>query len=610
MNNIIDFNLTNLRTPSGAVEKNTVITFKVKIPRSFAFKNIFVTIEDDFHNIVSEKKLKWMGFYEDLDVYSIDIKLNETGLYWYFFKGMSFDENIFISKKDGSTCFSDIVYDRYQITVFDEKFTTPDWIKGGIFYQIFVDRFYSKGEVKVKDSAVMHENWNDTPYYKPVNGEVLNNDFFGGNLKGIISKLDYIKSLGTTCIYLNPIFEAYSNHKYDTADYMNVDSMFGTNEDFITLCSEAKKRGMYVILDGVFNHTGSDSIYFNKKGNYNSLGAYQSTDSPYYSWYSFGNFPDDYESWWGIKTLPQVNENDKSYQNFILGENGVIKTWLRRGAMGFRLDVADELPDSFLKKIRKSLKDENNDALLIGEVWENASNKIAYEKRKEYLFGEELDSVMNYPFKNAIIDFIRNKNEKALKFAINDILNTYPKQVTDCLMNMLSTHDTVRIITALAGENMDGKSKEEKENVFIPKENLEFAIKMLKMASLIQYTLPGVPCLFYADEAGLEGYEDPLNRRCYPYGMENEDLIEWYTLLGKIRNKNEVFIDGDLKLIYAKDGAIVYKRTNGKSEITVGVNRGENDITIDTVKPHINLLTGKKTDEIYILKSNEMMLLK
>ena len=207
------------------------------------------------------------------------------------------------------------------------------------------------------------------PYYKAeqFGGEYLSNDFFGGNLDGVRKKLPYLKELGITAIYLNPIFTAYSNHKYDTGDYESIDPMFGDNGLFECLCKEAEERGIRVILDGVFNHTGSDSKYFNKDGTYPTVGAYQSEDSPYFGWYKFTKHPDEYECWWGIKTLPAVNENEPSFVDYSLtAPDAIIKKWLHLGASGWRLDVADELPSEFIKTMRREVKSAKEDAVIIG----------------------------------------------------------------------------------------------------------------------------------------------------------------------------------------------------------------------------------------------------
>ncbi len=381
--------------------------------------------------------------------WSITLSISEIGLYYYTF---SIEKEGFISCGYLETGELSNTPKGFLLTVYSKDYQTPEWFKGGVMYQIFPDRFCKQGTMPDIKGRIARDDWGGIPSYKPNEfGKVLNNDFFGGNFKGIESKLDYLQSLGVTTVYLNPVFEASSNHRYDTSDYKKIDPILGTETDFANLVNSAKQKGIRIILDGVFNHTGDDSVYFNKYGKYDSIGAYQSKDSPYYTWYSFHEFPDKYASWWGIDILPEVNEQSQEYQNFIFGEGGVLKKWLGFGIGGYRLDVADELPDFFLKKLRKSVKESNPNAIIIGEVWEDASNKIAYSKRREYLQGYELDSVMNYPLKEAIIGYIFNGSANHLLQAVRVLINHYPKQTLDCLMNILGTHGTARILTVLGG---------------------------------------------------------------------------------------------------------------------------------------------------------------
>ena len=521
--------------------------------------------------------------------WSVSVRINEIGLYFYTF---SVDGEGFISCGDMQMgCITEYPQG-FLLTVTSKDYQTPDWFKGGVMYQIFPDRFCKEGTTPDIKGRVIREDWGGTPTYRPnEQGKVLNNDFFGGNFKGIQSKLPYLKELGITTVYLNPIFEAASNHRYDTSDYMHVDPILGTEDDFLELLNEAKKQGISLILDGVFNHTGDDSVYFNKYGRYPSVGAYQSKDSPYYSWYSFTEFPNKYESWWGIDILPQVNEDSKEYQEFIFGEKGVLKKWLRFGIGGYRLDVADELPDFFLKGLRKSVKSENPNAIIIGEVWEDASNKIAYSQRREYLQGYELDSVMNYPLKEAIIHYIFSEKAVDLLRCVRNLIDHYPKQTLDCLMNILGTHDTARILTVLGGIYCHNKDEMASSNAYLSETAKEAAIKKLKMAAVLQYTLPGVPCIYYGDENGMEGHIDPFCRRCFEWDNKNEELIDFYKKLGVIRNSNrEIFKDGEFIEITTADGLLIYARENKNGAIYIAVNNSS--------KTHLLQMPSKTTDLI------------
>ena len=497
--------------------------------------------------------------------WQIRIKINERGLYYYRFRiegAGDVCENAdimgLLNPENGKS---------FLLTVYDASFKTPKWFKGGVMYQIFPDRF-AKGSMRdigiMPDivGRVLRDDWGGEPSYRPnAQGKVLNNDFFGGNFKGIEEKLPYLKDLGVNIVYLNPIFEAASNHRYDTSDYMKIDPILGTKEDFERLVKAAKKQGIRLILDGVFNHTGDDSVYFNKYGNYPSLGAYQSKDSPYYSWYNFDEFPDKYSSWWGIDILPEINESSEAYQEFIFGEEGVLKTWLASGIGGYRLDVADELPDFFLKKLRNSVKTSNSEAIIIGEVWEDASDKVAYSQRRKYFHGFELDSVMNYPWKEGIIRYLLTGNSKEFIRVVRAIIDHYPKQSLDCLMNILGTHDTARILTVLGGITCKNKDEMAQETAYLPENDKKMAVEKLKMATVLQFTLPGVPCIYYGDENGMEGHIDPFCRRCFDWEHLNEELIEHYSKLSKIRETyRKIFAEGTWKEIFAENGLLIYKR--------------------------------------------------
>lgn len=524
--------------------------------------------------------------------WTITLALEQIGLYYYNF---SIEGEGFLSCGEMELGrITDRPYG-FLLTVCSAEYKTPEWFKGGVMYQIFPDRFCKKGTMPDITGRISREDWGGDPIYRPnEQGKVLNNDFFGGNFKGIESKLPHLKDLGVTTIYLNPIFEAASNHRYDTSDYMKVDPILGTEEDFASLVSAAKDMGIRIILDGVFNHTGDDSVYFNKYGHYSSVGAYQSVDSPYYSWYSFQDFPKRYSSWWGIDILPEVNKNSEEYQNFIFEKGGVLKKWLGFGIGGYRLDVADELPDFFLKKLRRSVKESDPNAIIIGEVWEDASNKIAYSKRREYLQGYELDSVMNYPLKDAIIGFIQSGNAARLLHTVRVLINHYPKQTLDCLMNILGTHDTARILTVLGGIYCRNKDEMAEKSAYLSESAKQKAIEKLKMAAVLQYTLPGVPCVYYGDENGQEGHIDPFCRRCFDWERLNEKLIAFYRQLGAIReNYREIFKDGTFQELILDGGFVLYKRTKDGADIYTYANNSSKRYLLNLPKPVAELLTNE-----------------
>ena len=488
-----------------------------------------------------------------------------------------------------------------QLTVYEEYGAAPDWFGRGVSYQIFPDRFCRS---RVPDPAglvgdrTVHENWQDTPEFRPdERGEIRNRDFFGGDLAGIISKLDYLKSLGVTTLYLNPIFEAASNHRYNTADYMAIDPMLGTAEDFRALCREAHARGMRVLLDGVFNHTGSASRYFNADGFYPELGAAQSKDSPYYNWYHFTHWPDSYDAWWGIKTLPAVEENQASYRDFIIrSEDSVVRHWLRCGADGWRLDVADELPDDFIAELRQAMDAEKPDCLLLGEVWEDGSNKIAYDRRRKYLLGRETHGLMNYPFRTAALDWLCGGDAAAFRESMEQLRENYPSPAFYSAMNFLSTHDTPRILTLLGGEPTPA-DKAERAAAQLSPASRELARRRLMLGALLLYTFPGSPTVYYGDEAGMEGYEDPLNRRTFPWGAEDEELLRWYRKLGQLRGGRPSLQRGDICYLYADGSGLALRRQWDGEVTTAAMNSGKEPLTMTLSWPHpiaTDAMTGQQ----------------
>ena len=558
------------------------------------FDECFLVLRAD-----GQERVYWRMPKIDNEQFKITLKLYKIGLYFYSFllKKGSYERR-FWRQPDQS---SGSVYEReWQITVYDKTFKPLKKFGSGIMYQIFPDRFCQGGEYKQGFEERFHANWGDTPSFAPnenprAGGRVINNDYFGGDLKGIEKKLDYLKALGVTEIYLNPIFEAHSNHRYNTADYMKIDPTLGTLDDFKSLCKKAHKLGMKIILDGVFSHTGSDSIYFNKEQRYEG-GAFNSKESEYFSWFNFKKWPNDYDSWWGFMTLPETNENDEKFSQFITGEGGVIDYWMKQGADGFRLDVADELPDSFIEKIRTAVKRANPDGILYGEVWEDASNKEAYHVRRRYLLGYELDSVMNYPFKEAIVNFVQgNFDGTVFLNSIMDILENYPKPSVDVLMNLLGTHDTERILTRLVGEPSGNRGRDWQSVQKLNQNQLERGYRMLKLASLLQYTLPGIPCVYYGDEILTEGYRDPFNRTCFDWEKlkDGNDTLDWYLRLGQLRHESPSLDGGDFLPLYGEPGLTSFIRLKDGYELYVAVNASDHE-------RQAWLLPGWQNDEVVI----------
>jgi len=572
---IFDSHDEQFRCPQGAIAQGDSLVLRIFVSRALSPYGVTLRLwKDDqefLYNMIRTNSFDHTPYGDFLEEYSINVSCETLGLMWYCFivntpvKPLYCLNNPSLLGGKGDVCES-IDYNRsFQITVYKNDFTTPLWAKGATMYQIFPDRFYKKGGFLSKKHENLHENWFDEPDYKidQALGYYPANDFFGGNFKGIEEKLDYLKSLNVDVVYLNPVFEAFSNHRYDTGDYETVDSLLGTNEDFIHLLKSAKKKGIRIILDGVFSHTGSDSKYFNRNGNYNTLGAYQSKDSPYYDWYDFEEFPNKYDSWWGVWSLPCVKELTPAYMDYILkNKNSIIKRWIKAGLSGWRLDVADELPDEFLVELRKCVKEADADALILGEVWEDASNKVSYNELRKFLWGEELDTVMNYPLKNAIVDFLTEKiSANDFKLRVLSLRENYPESTFYCLMNFLSTHDSERILTRLctSAENM----LREEQAVYVPDEDTFIKAKALsKLAALIVFMLPGMPFIYYGDEAGLTGLKDPFNRKTFPWGKEDNELMDWYKTVSNLRN--EILKEGKLYIDTAGSLLSIRRSLKGK----------------------------------------------
>ena len=592
----------------GAFPGSDTLRLEIKIPRSFGTYYAEMQIYPDALDFPDDElkyiPLEWSGIENGKDIYSSVLSLetltdgnSDKGLFYYRYKISGAEKEIFLGGEEPVELKECGEAGDRQLLLFDDGYQTSYHLKKGIIYHIFVDRFRKSGKCRVRGDAFINPDWdNGIPQFAEYPGAPLkNNMFFGGDLWGVIEKLDYIASLGTKTIYLSPVFEAASNHKYDTGDYLTVDSMFGGDEALKALFEKAEEYGIAVILDGVFNHTGSDSIYFNREGNYKGEGAYNSQKSPYYDWYSFTDYPDEYECWWGVDILPRVKSGSKSYMDFIFGK--VIPKWMNMGAGGWRLDVADELSDDFLKNLRKTVKKINPDAPVIGEVWEDATNKISYGKRRPYLRGNELDSVMNYPLRDAVIDYIRNGNSEKLKTVTQGLYRRCPKQSSDCMMNFLSTHDTQRILTVLGGREQGEMSNEELSTLRMSVFQRKDAIRLLKLAYALTAAMPGVPCVFYGDEAGLEGYRDPFCRKPFPWNNIEEDLLEYYRTVGAIRENETLLAGGVFRNIVCREELYAFERTpfkKGKSKLLVVINRSERvlplrlDIRID------ELISGEK----------------
>lgn len=535
----------------------------IDIPVSCHTKAVWLLLRNDRTSEEREFAFSWEKTAEEYETWRGEFALEEPDLYFYRFRIQTERECFYLYKwGDHDTNMEE--GGLWQVSCVCAEYAAPQWAMGATMYQIFPDRFYKSGDCDLAEKLTpfdVHERWGDCPRWMADDkGEVWNNDFFGGNLKGITEKLPYLQSLGVELIYLNPIFMAFSNHRYDTCDYKRIDPMLGTEEDFKVLCDTAHRLGIRIILDGVFSHTGSRSVYFQS--------AVADENSPYRSWFLFKNYPTDYESWWGFKTLPCVNELDPAFLDYIIdSEDSVIAKWLSLGADGFRLDVADELPDEFILRLRRRLRELKPDALLLGEVWEDASNKVAYGARRRYFTDGELDGVMNYPWRTAILRFARGSDDGTqLRHTVETLAEHYPAQVLACTMNMLSSHDSSRALTELVAP-LEGSREAMAAHCLTP-EGRALGLRRLRLAAALMYCLPGMPCIYYGDEAGLEGCKDPFNRGTYPWGREDASLVEFFRGLGRLRKEHPVLRYGSVEVLSAGQGKVALRRVYGAQTAT------------------------------------------
>jgi len=614
-------------TPFGAFAADDTVKFIVSASESIDIRSITMVIHGDGWG---KEETVWQEYalHEKDGQFTLWLSMKQLcaevgmeahgGLAYYHYRICTNEETLMLGGEEIQvlTDIHQCIGER-QLLVYDADYKLPGHWQEGVVYHIFVDRFapsrYHDKYDWQKPDTDMEADWeNGVPQYGAFPGaEVDNNVFFGGDLYGITENLSYIASLGVRTIYLSPVFDAASNHKYDTGDYLHVDRMFGGDKALAALCQKALEYNIRIILDGVFNHTGSDSLYFNKKGSYPSIGAWQSEKSPYAEWYTFQQFPDTYDCWWGVKILPRVNSENEGYRQFICNE--VVTKWMQEGVYGWRLDVADELSDTFLNDFRQAVRRNNSEAVIIGEVWEDASDKVSYDKRRQYLRGRQLDGVMNYPLREGIIAYILYGDTEALKKATVGLYRRYPKWASDCQMNFLGTHDTIRILTALGGEAEGSHTNAELAHMRMSVEERAIARRRLITAYSLLAAMPGVPCVFYGDEAGLEGYRDPFCRRPFPWGHVDTELLTAYQTIGRIRATEVLLQDGVLQLLQADRELAVFARTpwNGENyQIWIPANRSDHRIKFTLPAKGYDLLTRTQHTAEVELSPGQVMYLR
>ncbi len=632
------------REPYGAVAVTEPVRLTILAePDGDAVRSVYLCYAYGLYQF-QESRSKMLADNASTGFFHLTVRMPaEPGLFFYWFEIETANKMIFVTADRRSVsggcqlCSSRPRYlagevhepAAFRITVHEAGLSVPTWYSGALVYQIFPDRFnrdkdftplrFARDNIRIE--RIYHAKWNDEVDYTglPETG-YLACDFYGGSLEGIREKLDYLSSLGVEVIFLNPIFEARSNHRYDTGDYEKIDSLLGNIDDFRHLCQDAHSRGIRVILDGVFNHTGADSRYFNKYGRYPDPGAYQDItgqgSSPYREWFRFQleNGAVYYDTWWGFQELPTVDEQNLTYQEFILGPQGVVRTWLRNGASGWRLDVSDELPDFFLRQIRLAARQEKDDAVILGEVWEDASAKVSYGAYRDFLLGRSHDCVMGYPFRQAMLGFLSHATPaESMLNELETLREHYPMPYFYSNLNLISSHDVPRAITVLAG-SPDPGNRDAQARLKLSKAARGRGQRLLVLLFFIQLTYPGTPCLYYGDETGMEGYRDPFNRRTFPWGSENKAMIDRFRFLSTLRRQFPVLRFGFYRPIQASGHVFAYERyfnsgldfmgrpSDGPDRAIIAINRDSHPVDLDlegttyTLPPQNGLLSvGGKT---------------
>ena len=553
------------RRPLGALETGTTVRLAFTDSESFVFDAAVELYGDAYSDTVAMAQTA-AGFAASVTVPAAPQALR------YRFRVACSDGGIryLCAAPDGRHArLCDEPEDGWRLTVYRAGFATPEWFRTGVMYQIFPDRFARDSSAtaqrgmehhrRMEQTVHAHADWEEPVEWQAntPEGEYAPVDFYGGTLRGIADRLPYLQKLGVTVLYLNPIFESASNHRYDTGDYRKVDPILGTNTDFRKLCAAAGACGIRIVLDGVFAHTGADSRYFNRFRHYPGCGAYNSSNSVYARWYDFAHYPNDYRCWWNFRDLPAINTANPDWRKYMItGEHSVVKAWLHDGASGWRLDVADELPDDVLRDLRTAAKQADPDSVLLGEVWEDAVTKVSYGARRQYALGDALDSVMNYPLRDALILFLTGRSTaRALADLLLSQRLNYPQPLYYALMNLTASHDVARTRSALALD-FDPRSRTRAQLAALDVTDAMAArgAQLQPLAAAVQFWLPGIPSIYYGDEAGMQGLCDPFNRA--PLQMCDTQMLQWYAKLSALRHAHPALQRGEIA-VFAPAGDVV-----------------------------------------------------
>lgn len=565
--------------PTEINEEGNIYQIKIQIPTELGWIDD-VKFVLDFDYPKEEFNMNFIKEENGLALFQSNVYLKTRAIYHYYFTSKINGNQIYLKNKNKENLNNISIDETFKTSV---NFDIPNWAKGGIMYHIFLDRFNrgSKNLMEEKPRRKIHKSWDEEMPVGPDENGIWNNDFYGGDLLGIIEKLEYLKELGVDIIYISPIVESQSNHRYDAADYEKVDPYAGNNEDLKKLCDKAHELDIKIILDAVFNHTGNDSKYFNEYGSYPELGAYQSKESPYSKFYRKHeeNGQIKYDYWWGMKNLPECDGSSKEWIDYITGKNGIIDKWFDLGIDGLRLDVADELTDNFITQIRKAVKRNKPDGFIIGEVWKNPMRM-----NRDYIYsGKEMDSVMNYLLIDALLRYFKYGDVNKLNYILNDILNEYPDDTIKSLMNFTSTHDITRAINLFAtdefqkdGEwawNLNNNDIYWCNNYILDKNQYEKGKEIYKSYIFTLNFLPGILSIFYGDEIGMQGMGNLSNRKPYPKINHDIELLNFFKEIGKIRKKEAFLKTAETEIKDINENCFVYERYNNDEKMLIAISR-------------------------------------